>query len=787
MLRSEEHCHTDSNTDNSWDNMTTFTLIWRTAMVIFFVEAAIILTFSTTATNVPTLLGQYPLFIVFVNVITLTFISSPIIYFWAIRPFSLAWVEAKSLLILKDSAQYHGFVFENLPQGMVVDDYSEVKKIVDQLFSEGIEDLQAYWTSRPELLRELVGKIRVIDANNVALELYGCDSVQQFAHEEANVGNWWHDDWVPFYASQITSFTGRNKKHTFELFDTRLDGSEFTTVTISAVVIGDEDTWKRVLTMHEDVTIRRQRENMILSNQGLLERLVEERTGKLFQSEERFRTLVDSANAPIFGIDAQGKINEWNQHAQKITGFYRNEVMGQDLVSNFITGEHRVSVAEILTKALKGEETANFEFPLLTKGDDQIDILLNSTTLRDATGQIIGMVGVGQDITELNKLRDEHEQVRQETNTAKSQFISTVSHELRTPLTSIKGALGLIQAGVFNHSPDKLQSTIKMAYRNTERLHKLIDTILDIEQLETGAMVFDMHSMDLSALVQESVLANAGYGSEYGVSVLCLGIEEPLLVNGDYDGLMQVLGNLLSNAVKFSLRGGQVEACVTRHKGRVRITVKDNGCGIPAEARYTIFDKFTQVDSSDQRQKGGSGLGLNITKMIVEEHGGHIDFTSEAGKGTTFYVDLPELAVGGGVKPVLRVLLVDDQALVVEALSTLITSEGTALGVQVVATVSNAKEALIQVQNLKPDLVLMDMHMPDINGNEAVESIKRNQPNTKILMLSGANNLDDVSTAKAAGADGYAYKSDSPESLIADISKVMSGIHVFVSKYGDIF
>jgi DNA-binding NarL/FixJ family response regulator len=139
------------------------------------------------------------------------------------------------------------------------------------------------------------------------------------------------------------------------------------------------------------------------------------------------------------------------------------------------------------------------------------------------------------------------------------------------------------------------------------------------------------------------------------------------------------------------------------------------------------------------------------------------------------------------VKRVLRVLLVDDKALVVEALSTLITSEGTALGVQVVATVSNAKEAFIQAQNFRPDLVLMDMHMPDINGNEAVESIKPNQPNTKILMLSGANNLDDVRSAKAAGADGYAYKSDSPESLIADISKVMSGIHVFVSKYDDIF
>jgi signal transduction histidine kinase/ActR/RegA family two-component response regulator len=386
---------------------------------------------------------------------------------------------------------------------------------------------------------------------------------------------------------------------------------------------------------------------------------------------------------------------------------------------------------------------------------------------------------------QLALVHKEKDMIRQETDKTKSQFISTVSHELRTPLTSIKGALGLIQAGFFNHSPEKLQSTIQMAYRNTERLHKLIDNILDTEQLETGAMVFDMHSMDLSALVQESVLANAGYGSEYGVNIVYSGTEDPLMVTGDYGGLMQVVGNLLSNAIKFSPRGGQVEAIVSRYEGRLRVTVTDNGCGIPEKARDTLFDKFTQVDSSDQRQKGGSGLGLNIVKAIVEQHDGHIDYTSEVGKGSTFYVDLAELTIEGSVTPLLRILLVDDQALFIEALSALITAEGEALGVQVVARVGSASEALIQVQNLKPDLVLMDMHMPEVSGTEAVGLIKRDHPNTKILMLSGADSPDDVRAAKAAGADGYAYKSDTPKSLIDDISKVMSGIHVFVSKYKD--
>ena len=137
------------------------------------------------------------------------------------------------------------------------------------------------------------------------------------------------------------------------------------------------------------------------------------------------------------------------------------------------------------------------------------------------------------------------------------------------------------------------------------------------------------------------------------------------------------------------------------------------------------------------------------------------------------------------MKPMLRVLLVDDQELILQAFSILITSEGAALGVQIVGTAGNAKESLLQVQELKPDLVLMDMHMPDMNGNEAVVIIKRQQPNTKILMLSGFDSLQNVRGAKAAGADGYVYKTDSIKSLVSHIGKVMSGKYAFVSNYDD--
>ncbi|MCP4480374.1 MAG: PAS domain S-box protein, partial [Planctomycetaceae bacterium] len=121
--------------------------------------------------------------------------------------------------------------------------------------------------------------------------------------------------------------------------------------------------------------------------------------------------LIDTANAPIFGIDADGNVNEWNQTAERITGFTKHEVMGQDLVARYITDDYKHSVSGVLDKALAGEQTANYEFPLYTKSGDRVDVLLNSTTRRDADGNIIGVVGVGQDITELNKERAKHEQI----------------------------------------------------------------------------------------------------------------------------------------------------------------------------------------------------------------------------------------------------------------------------------------------------------------------------------------------------------------------------------------
>ncbi|MAC80617.1 MAG: two-component sensor histidine kinase [Rhodobacteraceae bacterium] len=243
-------------------------------------------------------------------------------------------------------------------------------------------------------------------------------------------------------------------------------------------------------------------------------------------------------------------------------------------------------------------------------------------------------------LNHLEKLTQEHKRTKAAYK-VKSEFVSTVSHELRTPLTSIKGSLDLINSGMLGKVPEKMEPILAIAGRNSGRLAALINDILDLQKIESGEMNYRYELLDVHALLSEAIASNQGFAESFGVI-----LEDPpemgetLLVRGDEVRLMQVLTNILSNAVKFSNEGERVRVGYKRLGNRVRISVQDVGVGIPEGAHEKVFDKFTQLDSSDQRKVGGTGLGMSISKQIVEHHGGTIDYISTVGQGTTFFVDL---------------------------------------------------------------------------------------------------------------------------------------------------
>lgn len=221
-----------------------------------------------------------------------------------------------------------------------------------------------------------------------------------------------------------------------------------------------------------------------------------------------------------------------------------------------------------------------------------------------------------------------------------SQFVSVVSHELRTPLTSIKGSLDLMNSGKIGKLPSSFTGVARIAQKNSDRLAFLINDLLDFQKLESGNMAFRFQTLDFENLVREAVSVNEAYGSARNISIKVEAPSEAISIKGDSDRLMQVLTNVLSNAVKFSKRNGTVTISFEKDNSMGRVLIQDNGIGIPPNCEDTVFGAFMQVDGSDSRGHSGTGLGMTITRQILEGHKGTINYVSEEGVGTTFIIAL---------------------------------------------------------------------------------------------------------------------------------------------------
>ncbi len=222
-----------------------------------------------------------------------------------------------------------------------------------------------------------------------------------------------------------------------------------------------------------------------------------------------------------------------------------------------------------------------------------------------------------------------------------SEFVSIVSHELRTPLTSIIGSLKLIEGGIFGSLPDSLARMIHIALQNGEQLALIINDILDMDKLVAGKMEFNTENLSINHLVSQSIENNHAFAKQCQTKLTAQLLASDCMVLADQQRALQILSNLISNAAKFSHPEGEVKVMIMREPDQVRITVIDQGAGIPEKHQDRLFKKFSQVDGSSTRKKGGTGLGLSICKEMVERMDGKIGFTSVEGQGSQFYFTLP--------------------------------------------------------------------------------------------------------------------------------------------------
>jgi PAS domain S-box-containing protein len=356
--------------------------------------------------------------------------------------------------------------------------------------------------------------------------------------------------------------------------------------------------------------------------------------------------LIDTANAPIFGIDADGKVNEWNQQAEKVTGFKKDDVMGRDLVADFITDDYKVSVGEVLAKALAGAETANYEFPLFGQSGARVDVLLNSTTRRDASGQIVGVVGVGQDITELNQVRVEQESERQKASAqiiqasklaTLGEMATSVAHELNQPLNVIRMAAGNSRQKISKGTadPEYLIEKLNRIDGQTARAAAIIDHMRMFgRQAKEEPEAVDPRKMVTNALglVGEQLrLAGIEIVTEFAENCPSI-LGHPILME-------QVLLNLITNARDaMAERDGEAKITVRvfeDDKG-VHITSEDTGGGIPDDVLPRIFEPFYTTKEMGK----GTGLGLSVSYGIVRDMNGTI-VAENIGEGARFTITLP--------------------------------------------------------------------------------------------------------------------------------------------------
>ena len=505
-------------------------------------------------------------------------------------------------------------------------------------------------------------------------------------------------------------------------------------------------------------------------------RLVDERTGELKrevadrrraeeasrQSETRIRAVLENVVDGIITIDARGVIESINPAAERIFGHAREEIVGRNvgaLMPEPYGSEHdgylenyletgRAGIIGVL-REVEGRRKDGGTFPL--------ELAVSEMNL----GEKRMFTGIVRDITERKKI-----------DRMKNEFISTVSHELRTPLTSIMGSLGLIRSGVAGEISDKGRAMIDIAYNNTDRLVRLINDILDIEKIESGRMDFTFTPIDLGGLVLQCVEANRAFGEELGVHITARGGFPDVLVDGDYDRLVQVLTNLLSNAAKFSPPGGEVVVSGRVEDGAVRVSVADHGPGIPDEFHDRIFGKFAQADSSDAREKGGTGLGLSITKAIVEKHGGTIEFDSEIGKGTTFHFLLPiwrEEARRSGARDDSRhrVLVCEDDRDVARLLKIMLEEGG--LGVDVAYDAAQAKRMLAEAGYAA---LTVDLDLPGQTGISLIRELRDAEPTRGIPIIVISAYVDRGSkelNGDAVGVIDWMAKPIDPERLLRGI------------------
>jgi len=477
-------------------------------------------------------------------------------------------------------------------------------------------------------------------ANEAMARILGATREQVLSQNYNNI-NWWQESGL-LESARETTVTGnetRREVHTMSNF-----GKEIWLDCRFTYLFSNGKS--HLLLTVDDISIPKQAEltqqayaAKLEQNNRELEALAIERNqaeAVLRASEAKYRTLVDTSPDGITLTDLEGKVILCNQQTARMHGYETPESMYGLNVFDLIAPEDRSLAEQNAQLTLNEGKVTNIEYIMLRKDGRRYPAELSAALIRGTEGTPATFLGITRDITErMQAIEAEKKLIKM-----KEEFIASVSHDLRTPLFSLMGYIDLLRNGKVN-DPEVQNEFLTRAAIDVNRLQDMVNELLDVSRLESNRLVLNREQVDLSTVILDVLQAFREQAIFKRISLISAPLNPPLIAEVDPLRMKRVLTNLVENAIKFSNVDEKIMVTGELRNGNVSIQVIDHGCGIPDEDCTLVFDKFYQVSRTLTKNRFGTGLGLYISKQIVEAHGGSLSVESELGKGSTFTITIP--------------------------------------------------------------------------------------------------------------------------------------------------
>lgn len=523
---------------------------------------------------------------------------------------------------------------------------------------------------------------------------------------------------------------------------------------------------KRLLDVQISAALIKNSDGQMSGSMVIFRDVTEQKFARLeIESQKRFfEALVQNSPTAIVIIDFEQAITDCNPAFEKLFGYTRAEVIGRDIDSLIADEATRAEANTFTQQAMSGNVIRGIG-QRRRKDGSWVDVEIFGVPVIVSDVQI-GAFGIYHDITEIALARRHAE----EADRAKSEFLANMSHEIRTPMN---GVIGMIELVLETDLTLEQRDFLNTASESAEALLSLLNDILDFSKIEAGRFELDTIDFDLRTTVEGVADTLAQRADDKGLEMACLiQPDVPSRLKGDPGRLRQILVNLTGNAIKFTSKGevvirADLDSETDTHV-TVRFSVRDTGIGIPLDRQAAVFERFRQADGSTTRKYGGTGLGLTISKQLVEMMGGQIWVTSEEGNGSTFWftcafekqtgpaaLQTPPSTVDLGH---VHVLVVDDNATNRLVLTKMLMNFGCR-----VISVADGKNAIALLEMSLADpisFVLLDMQMPDMDGEQTTRAIKNDSRwrDLPIVILTSMGHRGDAARLQSLGCSGYLLK-----------------------------